>query len=84
MLPGASAMQERLIPWLELSQQPYQVAWKQQPCLQNKVKLLLQCLTAAPYSLMEFGWIGSLLRCANPAYSVRRFLFRGTDQRLVV
>ena len=68
MLPRASAMQERLIPWLELSQQPCQVAWKQHPCLQNKVKLLLQFLSAALYSLMDAGWIGSLLRCADPAY----------------
>ena len=68
MLPQASAMQERLIPWLELSQQPCQVAWKQHPCLQNGVKLLLQCLSAALNSLLALGWIGSLLRCASPAY----------------
>lgn len=67
-LPQASAMQERLIARLELSQQLCQVAWKQHPCLQNGVKLLLQCLSAALYSLLDFGWVASFWRCANPAY----------------
>ncbi len=77
-------MQETVTLWLELSQLVCQVAWRQHPDPQNGVKLPLQCLSVALNYLLVFRWVGAVLRCANAACLLRRFLSRGTDQRLVV